>query len=152
MFTAVAFYESVDQAGAYVALNGVADPHVRVVGDDIQIPTLNQIIAVATMIETAAAHRARLTAPSLRRRALFQIAGNNGQAAAAVEPDSPQKVVDLRRNPLVLVPGEQLNVEALANPVAAQIQSALVLLADGPVAPIATVQTSEDYAALPHGR
>jgi hypothetical protein len=132
-FTAVAFYESVDQAGAYVALNAVPDQHVRVVGDDIQVPTLNRVIAVAAGVETAAANRARLVSPSLRELANFQICPLNGAAAGAVEPGSPQAVVDLRHAPLQLVTGEQLNLEALANPVAAQIQWGFVLLADGPI-------------------
>lgn len=136
MHDTIAFYESVDQAGAYVALNGVADQIHRVVGDDIQIPDMSSIIAVAAGVESAAAHRARLTAPSLRRRALYQITPLNTAAAAAVEPGSPQAVVDLRSSPLTLIKGEQLNVEALADPVAAQIQWALVLLAAGALEPV----------------
>ena len=133
MFTTVAFYESVDQAAAYVALNAVADQHVRITGDDVQVPTFNRVIALAGGVETAAAHRARLVSPSLRERANFQITPLNGQAAAAVEPGSPQAVVDLRDSPLQLVTGEQLNFEAFANPAAAQVQWGIVWLADGPV-------------------
>lgn len=131
MFTTVGFYESVDQAGAYVALNAVADQHVRVSGDDIQVPTLNQVLAIAGGVESAAAFRARLTSPSLRERSLFQITPLNTGAAAAVEPATPQAVVDLSESPLVLVAGEQLNIEALANPVAAQVQWGIVWLGDG---------------------
>ena len=136
MHDTIAYYESVDQAGAYVALNGVADQIHRVVGDDIQVPAMTNIIAVAGGVESVAAHRARLVAPSLRRRAMYAITPLNGQAAAAVEPDSPQKVLDLRDNPLALIRGEQLNFEAFANPVAAQIQWGVILLAAGPIAPV----------------
>ena len=136
MFTTVAFYESVDQAAAYVALNAVPDQHVRVVGDDIQIPTLSNVVAIAAGVETAAANRARLVSPSLRVRSNFQITPTNGQAAAAVEPNDAHNVVDLRTSPLALVVGEQLNVEAFANPAAAQVQWGVVWLADGPIVPI----------------
>lgn len=136
MHTLIGFSESVDQAAAYVALNGLADPHVRVSGDDIQIPALNQVVLVAGLVENVAANRARLVSPSLRRRSNFQVTPLNGGAAAAVEPDSPHKIMDLRDNPLALVTGEQLNFEAFANPAAAQIQTGLVWLSDGKVAPI----------------
>ncbi len=135
MFTVVAFYESVDQGAAYNFISGVPDLTVRVSGDDIQVPTLNQIVAVSAQVETAAAHRARLSCPSLRVLSNLQIAPMNGAAAAAVEPGSPQAVVDLRRTPLALAPQEQLNAEILADPVAAQIQSVVVWLSDGPIEP-----------------
>ncbi len=135
MFHTIAFYESVDQAGVYTALNGVPDQQTRVSGDDIQVPTLSQVVAIAAMVETAAAHRARLVSPQIRKRGDFQIAPLNGGAAAAVEPGSPQAVMDLRLSPLILAAQEQLNAEALADPVAAQIQSAVVWLSDGPIAP-----------------
>jgi hypothetical protein len=136
MLTLVAYYESVDQAAAFVALNGVADPHVRVTGDDIQVPTLNQVVAIAGGVDTTVAGRARLVAPSLRAKSSYMIAPLNGQAAAAQEPDTPQAVVDLRASPLVLDFSEQLNFEAFANPAAAQVQWGCVWLADGPVVAI----------------
>jgi len=136
MIHTIAYYESVDEGAAYNALTGVADQQTRVSGDDIQIPSLNQVIAVAAMIETAAAHRARLVSPSLRVRSNYQISPLNGAAAGAVEPGSPQAVVDLRRTPLKLVTGEQLNAEFLADPAAVQIQSCVVWLSDGPPAEV----------------
>lgn len=136
MFTTVAFYENTDQAAAYVALNAVADQHVRVVGDDVQVPTLNNVIAVAGGVDTTTAQRARLVSPSLRERASFQVTPLNGQAAAAQEPNSPQAVQDLRFSPIPLVVGEQLNFEAFANPAAAQDQWGIVWLADGPITPV----------------
>jgi hypothetical protein len=152
MIHTIAFYESVDQAGAYVALNGVADPRVRVVGDDIQVPTLNQVIAVAVGIEDVAANRARLVAPSLRELANFQLVPSNSATAGAVEPGSPHRIVDLRANPLALIPGEQLNLESLANPAAAQIQWGVVWLADTVPAPATgrmfTVRATSATAAV----
>jgi hypothetical protein len=136
MIHTIAYYQSVDQAGAYVALNGVADPRVRVVGADIQVPALNKVIAAAVGIEVAAANRARLVAPSLRELASFQLAPTNSATAAAVLPVSPPSIIDLRANPLALISGEQLNAELLANPVAAQIQWCVVWLADVPPAPV----------------
>lgn len=137
MHTMAGWLEDVDQAGAFVALNALADQHLTVVGDDVRVPSLNQIIAIMGGVDTTVAGRARLVSPSLRRLLNPEIAPLNGQAAAAQEPDSPQAVVDLRRSPIPLVVGENLNFEALANPAAAQDQWGLVILADGPQEPVA---------------
>lgn len=136
MYTTIAFMQSVDPGGLWVTLNGVADQHVRVVGADIQVPTLNQIVAVAGMVENVAAFDMRLTSPSLRERGLFRIVPLNVATAVAVEPGSPQAVVDLRATPIELVTTEQLNVEINTNPAAVQLQSAVVCLADKPIVPV----------------
>lgn len=152
MWTLVAYSESIDQAGIFEPIAAVPDQHVRVVGDDIQIPTLSQIVVVAVMAESAAPPRARLTSPSLRVLSRPMIAPLNVGAAAAVLPANPHRVVDLRSSPLQLVVGEQLNLEILANPVAAQRQSAIVCLADGPIVPvdgkIFTVRATSATAAV----
>lgn len=136
MFTLVGFSESIDPAGAFNALTALVDPHVTVNGDDVQIPVLNKIIAVAGLIENTAEAQLRLTCPSLRMKSRFMVEPLNMAGAAAVEPGSPHRVLDLRRNPIELVTGERLNAETDSNPAAAQIQSAFVWLADGPVEPI----------------
>jgi hypothetical protein len=136
MFTTVGFLESVDPAGAFNALTALADQHISVRGDDVLVPTLAQIVAVAAMAESAVAPLVRLVSPSLRRRTNLYVAPLNTAAAAAVEPGSPQAVVDLRRQPVALVVGEALNAEVNSNPVAVQIQSCFVWLADGPIAPV----------------
>ncbi|HEV8674032.1 MAG TPA: hypothetical protein VGX21_08300 [Methylomirabilota bacterium] len=136
MFTTVAFIESVDPAGTYNPLTAIPDQHVTVTGDDLRVPELNQIVAVAGGIETAVESFLRLVAPSLRARSPFYVEPYNTAAAAAVEPGSPHRVVDLRGTPLVLVPQENLNAETNSNPVAAQIQWAILWLANGPVEPV----------------
>jgi len=135
MFTTIAFQESVDPGGVYNQLTAVLDQHVRVSGDDLFVPDLNQVIAVAAGIDTTVESFVRLTSPSMRGMVRFQIDPYNGQSAAAVEPDSPHKVCDLRQNPLQLVAQESLNAETNSNPAAAQIQWTVVWLGDGPVAP-----------------
>jgi len=136
MFTTCAFQESVDPAGAFNALTAVPDPHITVFGDDLRVPSLNQLIAAAFGVETTVESFARLTSPSLRVRNLLHVEPFNVGAAAAVEPGSPHRITDLRRTPVVLVPGENLNAEVQSDPAAAQIQWAVVWLADGPVAPV----------------
>lgn len=135
-FTLIGFYENVDPAGAFNALTALADQHITVSGDDVRVPTLSQVVAVAVGAENTAAPLARLVSPSLRRRTNLYLAPLNVAAAASVEPNSPQRVVDLRRRPVPLVVGENLNVEVNSNPAAAQDQWGLVWLADGPITPV----------------
>ena len=135
-FTTVGFLEDIDPAGIFEALAALADQHVTIVGDDIRIPSLNQVVAIAGGSDGVVAPRLRLVSPTLRRRSNFLVAPLNVQNAAAVEPDSPHAIVDLRANPLVLVAGENLNAELLSNPAAVQDQWCIVWLADGPIVPV----------------
>jgi hypothetical protein len=136
MFHLAAWYESIDPAAAYNDLTAVADTQLTTGGDNIQIPTLDQIVALAGGAENAVAPRMRLVAPSLRQRSLYQIAPLNVATAGAVEPGSPPAVVDLRANPLKMEKSENVQCSLLSNPAAAQIQWGLMWLADGPVAPV----------------
>ncbi len=130
MFTTVAFQELVDPAGAFNALTAIADQHVTVAGDDLRVPTLRNIIAVAGGVDVTVESFLRLTAPSLRIRNLLHVEPLNTNTAAAVEPGSPHRLYDLRRIPVALVEGENLNAEINSDPLAAQIQWAIVWLAD----------------------
>ncbi len=132
-----AWQQSVDPAGAFSALTAVPDQQLTVVGANIQIPSLNRVIALAGGVETTAAQQARLTAPSRRVLALQRVTPLQGAAAGASVPADPHHLMDLRASPLQMVTGEQANFEINSNPAAAQIQWGLMWLADGPVAPIA---------------
>lgn len=136
LFHTAAFQESVDPAGAFNALTPVPDTQLTLAGDDLRVPELNHIVAVAGGIETAVESFLRLTSPSLRIRGLYQVEPYNTAAAVAVEPASPHRVLDLRRIPLPLTVGENLNAETDSNPVAAQIQWCVIWLAAGPVEPV----------------
>ena len=152
--TTVAFYEIQTLAAAYLPIAAIADQHVRVVGDDIQVPTLNQIVALAGgLSSTTLLNQMRLSSPSLRERGLFQMSPVN-VAATNVEPGTPHRVVDLRDNPLVLVPGEQLNAEVLGT-VVTESAWCVAWLADGPIVPVKgnifTVRVTAAAVALAEG-
>jgi hypothetical protein len=136
VFHTTAFYESVDQAGAYAAMAAPNDQALSVATPRIQVPTLNKVICVAAGLENTVAPRGRLVTPSLRTKTLFQVSPMSVAGAAAVVPTSPHAVVDLRDTPLELVTSEQMTFEALANPAAAQIQWCGVWFGDGPVAEV----------------
>src|SRR5574341_1353720 len=107
MFTTVAWAQSVDSAGVADPLLAVLDQHVRVTGDDIFVPELNQLFFSAAGVETAVESFARLVSPSLRGLGRLQIEPFNTAAAAAVEPASPPLVYDIAENPLALTPQER---------------------------------------------
>lgn len=137
MFTTAAWQQSVDPAGAFVALTAVPDQHLTTAGADIRCPTLNRIIAAAAGVETTVTQQARITAPSRRVLALQRVAPTQGNAAGASLPASPQNVMDLRTSPLQMVAGENVDFEILSDPAAVQIQWGVAWFADGPQAPVA---------------
>jgi hypothetical protein len=64
MFTLIGFYDASSHS-ALAAIAGIADPHVRVSGNDIYVPNMNKLLGVfaggADLMEV------RLQSPSLRR-------------------------------------------------------------------------------------
>jgi len=136
MMHLAAYYQSVDPAAAYVDLATVADSQLTVNTPRIQVPTLNQVVLLAGGAENVVAPLMRLVAPSLTARWRHQVSPLNVATAAAVLPMSPARIVDLRDDPLVLVPSEQLTFQLNSNPAAAQIQWGLVWFADGKPAPV----------------
>ncbi len=137
-FTTLAFQQSIDPAGVFTQVTPAgAEQSVTIRGNAIQVPTLAQIILAAAGVEIAVESFARFVAPSLRQLLLVNVEPFSSAAAAAVTPASPHPLLDLRRTPTPLVPGEALTFELSSNPVAAQIQWGVLWLADGPVAPVA---------------
>jgi hypothetical protein len=130
------YYQSVDPAGVYVSLATLADSQITVNTPRIQVPPLNQVVLAAAGLENVVAPLARLVSPSLTRRWRHQLSPVNVATAAAVLPMSPARLVDLRDDPIVLVPSEQLTFEINTNPAAVQIQWGLLWFADGKPAPI----------------
>jgi hypothetical protein len=134
--TTVAFYESIDLGGSWGNLAAISDQHIYTEGDDLTVPELNHIVAVAAGVSIGGNQLARLSAPSLRRVSLPHINPNNGGADASAEPDANPAVMDLRRNPIILDIDEQLNAEAHSDTTAAAAQWVIVWLSDKPVTPV----------------
>lgn len=122
--------EDIDPAGAFVNLAALADQRLFTQGDDLRVPPLNMVIAAAGGVDGVVAPRVRLDSPTLDVLTRYEISPLNSQNAAAVEPDDPHAVDDLRMAPLRLGVDEILQVQILSNPAAAQDQWALVWLAD----------------------
>lgn len=124
-FTLVAFTESQDSA-TLTNVAALADPHIRVSGDDITVPRgYNRVIAVYALGPNTT--RAQLVSPSLRRFINYEIVPID----VAAEPSSPAPVHDLRDNPLVLDEDESLNAQAAEDAAGAARTTVLVWLSSG---------------------
>ena len=129
-FTLVAYSESQDSA-TLVNVAALVDPHVRVVGDDIVVPTGLNYVGGVYGIGTAIT-RAQLVSPSIRRRYPFEVT----PVEIATEPADPVKYLPFFQSPIGLDPDEGLNFQAAENGAGANQSTGLVWLCDGATAPI----------------
>lgn len=130
------FLEDLDAAGAFVNLAALVDQRLFTQGDDIRVPTLNMVIAAAGGADAVVQPRMRLDSPTLDAVVRYEVSPLNSQDAAAVEPDSPQKVDDMRGAPMLLGTDEILQVQLNNNSAAAQDQWCLVWFADSVPQPV----------------
>lgn len=135
-FHLAGWLEDIDPAGAFVNLAALADQALFTSGDDIRVPELNRVIMAAGGLDGVVRSQVRFDSPTLDQNVRPQIQGLNSQNAAAVEPDSPPRLMKMLRNPWTLGVDENLTVQINSNPAAAQDQWALLWFADGPVTPI----------------
>lgn len=132
MFTLVGYYESLDPAGAWANVAGIADPHVTVSGDDILVPELNQVLALAALIDQTVASRARFRSPSLLEDGFEHYLA---ELASGLTFGSPPQLADLHENPIALTPVEALQFQVYSNPAAAVGHYGLAWLGDGTPTP-----------------
>jgi hypothetical protein len=133
MFTTVAWYKSVDPAGAFTTLNGVADQHVTVSGTDILCPTLNQIIASFACVDQTVAAQLKWRTPSLLADGFEEFIP---ALASGLKLANPPAIDDCHLNPVPLVPVEAIQAWVLSDPAAAAGHYAVLFLADGNIAPV----------------
>lgn len=128
-FTMCAFTESQDSA-VLVNIAAVADTHLRVVGDDIYVPALNQLAGYHFM--GANFTLGQIDSPSLRIQTLVDVEG----ADLADEPASPPCFHDLFSSPIPLITGETIRTLMAEDVAGAGRVSALLWFSDGPITPI----------------
>jgi len=127
-FTLVAFTES---TANYTLDNiaGLADPHVRVSGDDIYVPDELPFLAGAFFCGTQLA-QAQILSPTLRRLANLDIQAYD----VGAEPGSPPNLYNIFRSPRALVGSEQINAKIITSQ--SYYAHALVWLSSGPITPV----------------
>jgi len=125
-FTLIAYHKAAVSA-TLLALTAVPDPHVTVSGNDITVPSLNQIVA-ALMFGNAPT-QGQIQAPSLRRFIQEDIPAF---IATEVCTGAVDVIVDKRKNPLILERSEKLNVFSIHT----LDGWCLIWLSDGPIEPV----------------
>jgi hypothetical protein len=146
MFTLVGYDQSVDTAGVLTLHAALPDPHVRIVGNDVIVPELKQLMyAYATGPSIT---QAQLQSPTLRRQTLFDI----HPLDRAANPSSLPPFVSLIDNPIELATDEALNFAAAEDGAGAARQIGIVALGDGdlkiPAGDIYTVRVTSATAAI----
>lgn len=130
MFTVVAWDESQDTSNALTAVAAVADPHVRVSGDDIIVPDeVSQLLGVYAIGDTIT--RAQLVAPSLRRFSNHEVIPLDDSAL----PTNPLPIDLFPETPIRLTPDEALNAQVAENAAGAEREIVIAFLCDGPITP-----------------
>lgn len=127
------FEEDVNPAGSFANIAALADQRLFTQGDDIRVPELNYVVALAGGADSSTTARVRMTSPTLDEIVRYDISPLNELDGSDVEPGSPQAVDDLRDNPLLLGVDEILQAEVLSTPAGNLMQWAFVWFADGPV-------------------
>lgn len=125
-------YETSASEAALTAITPIPDPTLRISGNDFYVPkSMNQVIAAAAMINSAAATlRAQIQAPSLRATLNFDISPINNGLIFGNLP----RLSYLQDSPLQLVENEPLDVFVQNG--AAVMNRAFIWLADGPIQPV----------------
>jgi len=152
-FTMCAFTESQDSA-VLVNIAAVADTHLRVVGDDIYVPALNQLCGYHFM--GANFTQGQIDSPSLRVQTLVDVE----PADLVDEPASPPAFHDLFGSPIPLTAGETIRTLMAEDAAGASRVSALLWFSDGAVTPVtgkiqtvratgSTTLTANGWTAVP---
>lgn len=127
-FTLVGWSESQDSGGVLVPVAALADPHVRVVGDDIIVPELNKLMGIAAFGLNLT--QAQLQSPTLRRFVNLDL--RPCVVAALITTIDP--FIDLRKNPIELAVDEALNALISEDNAGAVIDNVFAWLGDGDLA------------------
>lgn len=128
-FTLVGYTQSVDTSGALTTIAALADPHIRVSGNDITVPDALPNAAGVYAIGPSIT-RAALVSPSIRRRYPFEI-------FPCEQNTTPGNLFDYHpfSTPLTLDNDESLNAQFAESGAGASRGTVLVWLSDGAIQP-----------------
>lgn len=128
-FTLVAWTENFAGAATLDALTAIADPHVRVSGDDIWIPEALPFLAGYKALGSVVT-AARIESPTLRTLTPIDVSPID----AGTEPTGANLMAKIFANPKTVGGGEALNFKATVS--GAGRGWGLAWLSDGPLTPI----------------
>lgn len=140
MFTIVGYSQSQDTGGVLTAVDALLDPHVRVQGKDVIVPSLNKLIGA--FVTGANAQGAQFQSPTLRRFVNLDLYPFNQVA----DTGSPFAFIDRSEQPIELTVDEALNAYYAESAAGAERCYIAALLGDGdhriPSGEIFTVRAS----------
>ena len=139
MFSLVGYYESQDSSAALVLAAALADPHLRVSGDDITLPEWAPNLLAATAFG-AGITLAQLRSPGLREFAQMDLA----PLALAAEPITLQRIQDWFDAPIHVGARQILQAAVAESTSGAEVDPVLVWIGDkidpAPAGPMRTVR------------
>lgn len=130
MFHLSAFYQLVDLAGVFTAINAVREEVLFTNGVDIRVPVGLPFVCgeLALINDVTVLPRAELQSPSLRTQCNIDVE----PIASAATPGNIPELNWHGANPIPLQPDEALNLFMLSDPAAPVVHYGLVYFADGP--------------------
>lgn len=131
-FHTIAFSSLIDEGGVLSYIPAIPDPSVRTNGNDIVVPDVVNQLFGATALVGSSGSRARLTSPSLRRVAPWEI-------LPLMPGEIPSNLTAFNMNedsPFKLDYNEALNAQILADPGAPERHTVIAWLCDGPIKPV----------------
>jgi len=132
-FSIVAWSQSEDEEGAYLAKTAVPDEIAITSGDILYVPAETPVLLGAyAAIGGTVEGSAYLQSPSLRATALFDIQPTQ----EGIKPSGDESLRLQPTSPIPLVGGEGLEAFVLSNPGAAEVHTVVAWLADAAIAPI----------------
>jgi len=137
MFTIVGWQESKAGTTSYKAYNALADQHVRVDGDIIYVPELDNLVG-AYVAGGTIADEGYLSSPSLRRLALLDLR----PIQRGLKPSGDESVHLHPLHPIPLESNEGLELYLKETTTTTEVRTGIVFLADGPLVPV----TGEIYS------
>ncbi len=134
MFHIGAFYEEIDPAATLVNIAAVREEMIFTTGDDYRVPEgLAHLVGAAAIIGDPSGARAQVAAPSLRMHANLDI---EPVVTGADSFGSPPEVLFHPTSPIPLTPDEAVTFLVESDPTVPEAHYGLILLADGPQAPV----------------
>ena len=145
-FTTFAFAEDIDLAGATANIAAEPDNHLFTQGDDIRVPSLNNLLVAMGGLGSGGDGFIRLEAPSIRDDNRLVISPLNHLADSDCEPSDPIAIYDVSNNPRPFVTDEILQCKADSDTSAASFQWLVCWFGDGRPTPVSgdviTVRTT----------
>jgi hypothetical protein len=134
MMHLVAYYSSLDPAGAYTALQSVQDPAINTRGTDVRVASqIPFIFGAAGLTASAVYASSQLRSPSLRTLNNMFIRPLNNAVTFA----NPAPVMTFPSNPRGMVTAEDVQFWVDSTPAGgAEAHYGLVFMCDGPLSPV----------------